>query len=405
MNRKTMKASWLALAALMFALLAGDVRADTALVRGEINLKDGPEVSFSVPVAVLQALKTSGMSAMVEDKEALGRLIDALMSDLGAMKDEHLLVLKVENEVEAHVWVEQADPDDPMRANCVCVDVAPGHHEPEISLRLPQGFFFLGSFIGNQFMEAHGKEALKKMIEHSFLAKIKQIEHGHGHDHPRHEQPHHEQPHHEPPHHEQPHHGQPHHEPPRHEQSHHGQPHREQSQHGQPYHDQPTEEVHRHIGHLKEKIDHLHREGRHDEAHGLEREADDLRRKIEEKERGQGHQQPHHHQAPSEEMHRHLRHLKEKMDFLRREGRHEEAKGLEHEADETRRKIEEMERGQGHQPPHHERSADAEHRTRALKEAIDHMFEAAKGLRDAHMHEVAEELARKAEEYRREINR
>jgi hypothetical protein len=397
-----MKASCLATAALIFALFSANVFANAALVRGEIKINDGPEISFGVPVGLLQALKTSGISAMVEDKEELGRLIDALMADLESMKDSHLLVLKAKNDVEAHIWVEEADPDDPMQANFVFVEVACANHEAEVSLRIPQAVFLLGSFMGNQFMEVHGEEIIK-MIHQSFLAKIKERKHEHS---LGHEQPHHDQPHHEQPHHEQPQQGQLHHEQPHHNQPQHGQP-----QHEQPHHGQPRiEEMHQHMGHLKEKIDHLRRQGRHEEAKGLEREADDIRRKIEEMEREHGHKQPHHEQASVEEMHQHMGHLKEKIDQLHRQGRHDDAKGLEREVDDIRRKIEEMERAHGHEQPHHEephqgRSGNSEQRTRALNEAANRMFEAAKRLHEANMHELAEELAREAERLRREINR
>ncbi len=323
---------------------------------------------------------------MVEDKDELCRLVDSLMAELESMKDSHLLVLKVKNDVEAHVWVEQADPDDPVQANYVFVDIAPGNHGAEVSLRIPQGAFLLGSFIGNQFMEVRGKEIMKT-IHQSIMAKIKEKERGHGHD--------------------QPHHGQAHHEEPRHDQPHHDEA--------------PIEEMHRHVEHLKEKVDHLRRQGRHEEAEGLEREIDEMRRKIKEIERGGGHEQPHHEkphhdqphpdEAPIEEMRRHVEHLKEKMDHLRRQGRHEEANGLEREVDEVCRTIEEMERGRGHDQPHHEdqphhdRSDDAEQRTRVLNAAIDHMFEAAKRLHEADAHELAEQLAREAERFRREINK
>ena len=381
MKRETMKASCLAIAVLILTLCVGDVLAGAALVRGEIKINHGPEVSFGVPVSLLQALKTSGISAMVEDKEELCGLVDSLMADLESMKDSHLLVLKAKNKMEAHVWVEQADPDDPTQANFVFVDITPRNHEGEISLRIPQGVFLLGSYMGNQFMEVHGEEIMA-MIRQSFLAKIKEMEHGHDHEQPHeHEQPYHDQRHQEQPHHEQPHHEQP-----------------------------PIEEMHQHVRHLQEKIDHLHREGRHEEAKELEREADDIRRKIEEMGRGHGQEQPRHEQAPIEEMHRHVEHLKEKIDHLRRQGRHDEAKGLEREADDIRRKIEEMERGRGHEQPHHEQphqgpSVNPEHRTRALNEAADRMFEAAKRLHEANMHELAEELAREAEKLRRKISK
>ena len=264
MKRKTMKASWLAVATLIFSVFIGDAFADATMVRGDINIDDGPKISFSVPVGLLQALKTSGISAMVENKEELCRLIDSLMAELESMKDNHLLILKAKNRVEAHVWVEETNRDEPMRANFVFVDIAPGNHEAEVSLRLPQGIFFLGSFIGNQFVETHGKEVLE-MVRQLFLTKIKEKDRRHDHEQPRHDQ-------------------------------------------------QPIEEMHQRIGHLKEKIDHLRQEGRHEEAEGLEREVEEIRRNIEEMERGHDHEQPH--QEPSHSSEHRTRILNEAVDNM-----------------------------------------------------------------------------------------
>lgn len=264
MKRKTMKASWLAVATLIFSVFIGDAFADATMVRGDINIDDGPKISFSVPVGLLQALKTSGISAMVENKEELCRLIDSLMAELESMKDNHLLILKAKNRVEAHVWVEETNRDEPMRANFVFVDIAPGNHEAEVSLRLPQGIFFLGSFIGNQFVETHGKEVLE-MVRQLFLTKIKEKDRRHDHEQPRHDQ-------------------------------------------------QPIEEMHQRIGHLKDKIDQLRREGRHEEAEGLKNEVEEIQRNIEEMERGHDHEQPH--QEPSHSSEHRTRILNEAVDNM-----------------------------------------------------------------------------------------
>ena len=414
MKLKTMKTIWLAVATLIFSVLIGDAFANTMIVRGDINIDDGPKISFSAPVALLQALKTSGISAMVENKEELCRLIDSLMGELESMKENHLLILRAKNEVEAHVWVEEANSDEPMRANFVFVDIAPGKHEPEVSLRLPQGVFFLCSFIGNQFVEEHRKEILQ-MFRQMFLTKIKEKDRRHDH--------------------EPPHYG--------------PQPIEEMHQHighlkekidqlrregrheeaeglereieeikrkieemergqdqGQPHRDpQPIEEMHRRIDHLKEKIDQLHRERRHEEAEGLIREVEEIRRNIEEMERGYGREQPRREPQPIEEMHRRIGNLREKIDNLRREGRHNEAEGLEREVDDIRRKIEEMERGHDREQPHQESSHNSEHRTRILNEAVDNMLKAAQRLHEANMHELAEKLAREAEKFRGEIHK
>ena len=355
MKRETMKTNWLVVATLIFSIFIGNASADTIIVRGDINIDDGPKISFSAPIGLLQALKTSGISAMVENKEELCHLIDSLIGELESIKGNHLLMLKAKNEVEAHVWVEEANRDESMRANFVFVDIAPGKHEPEVSLRLPQGIFLLGSFIGNQFVEEHRKEILDTFRQ-MCLIKIKEKDHRHGHD-------------------------PPHHEP------------------------EPVEEMHQRIGHLKEKIDHLRREGRHDEAEGLKREAEEIRRKIEEMERGHGHEPPHHGPEPVEEMHQRIGHLKEKIDHLRREGRHDEAEGLKREVEEIRKKIEEMERGHDREQPHHEPSHDSDHRIHILNEAVDNMLKAVQRLHEADMHELAEKLTHEAEEFRREIHK
>ena len=412
MKQKTMKASCLAIATLIFSFFVGDAFANAMIVRGDINIDDGPKISFSAPVGLLQALKTSGISAMVENKEELYRLIDSLMGELESMKENHLLVLRAKNEVEAHVWVEEANRDEPMRANFIFVDIAPGNHEPEVSLRLPQGIFFLGSFIGNQFVEKRGKEVLE-MFRQMLLIKIKEKAREHDHE-PFYRGP----------------------EPVeemyqrignlkekidrlrregRHEEAE-GLEHEVEEirrnfeemerghGHEQPHPDpQPIEEMHQRIGHLKEKIDQLHREGRHDEAEGLKREVEEIHRKIEEMERGHDREQPHPDPQPIEEMHQRIGHLKEKIDNLRREGRHDEAQGLEREVDDIRRKIEEMERGHDREQSHQEPSHNSEHRTRILNEAVDNMLKAAQRLHEADMHELAEKLAREAEKFRGEI--
>ena len=414
MKRKTIKASWLAVATLMFSLFMGDTFADAMIVRGDINIDDGPKISFSAPVGLLQALKTSGISAMVENKEELRRLIDSLMSELESMKENHLLVLKAENEVEAHVWVEEANRDEPMRTNFVFVDIAPGNHEPEVSLRLPQGIFFLGSFIGNQFVEEHRKEVLD-MFRQMFLIKIREKDRGHDHE-PSYRDP------------------QPIEEmhqrignlkekidylrrEGRHEEAE-GLEREVQEikrkivemergpNQEQPRRDpQPIEEMHQRIGNLKEKIDYLRREGRHEEAEGLEREIQEIKRKIEETERGPNQEQPRHDPQPIEEMHRRIGNLKEKIDQLRREGRQDEAERLKREVDDIRRKIEEMERGQDREQPRLEPSQNSEQRTRIINEAVDNMFRAAQKLHEANMHEQAEQLVREAEKFRREIHK
>jgi hypothetical protein len=346
-----MKTVYLAAAMLVLSFFTGEIFAETIIIRGEISIADGREICFSAPVGILEALKTSGISALVENKDEFCRLIDALGGELESAKDNDLLIFKAKNEAEAHVWLEEADGDEPMRDNFVFVDIEAGENEPEVSLRLPQGIFFLSSFIGNQLAEIHGEEVLETMRQ-SFLMKIREKA--------------------------------------------------RQSKH-EPFHDERDviEQMHRRIGHLKEKTEHLRREGRHEEAERLEQEVHEIHRNIEEMEHG--HKPPHDEQDVIEQMHRRIGHLKEKTEHLRREGRHEEAERLEQQVHEIRRNIEEMEHG--HKPPHHVRLHSPEHRNRMLNEAVGHLFEAVEKLREGDMHELADKLAIEAENYREAFHR
>ena len=65
MKLKTMKSSCLVAATLIFSIFISSAFADARIIRGDINIDDGPNISFSAPVGLLQALKTSGISAMV----------------------------------------------------------------------------------------------------------------------------------------------------------------------------------------------------------------------------------------------------------------------------------------------------------------------------------------------------
>ena len=91
MKLKAMKSSCLVAATLIFSIFISSAFADARIIRGDINIDDGPKISFSAPVGLLQALKTSGISAMVENKEELCRLIDSLIGELESIKDNHLL--------------------------------------------------------------------------------------------------------------------------------------------------------------------------------------------------------------------------------------------------------------------------------------------------------------------------
>ncbi len=97
-------------------------------------------------------------------------------------------------------------------------------------------------------------------------------------------------------------------------------------------------------------------------------------------------------------MHQRIGHLEDKIDQLRREGRHEEAEG-------PKTEVEEMQHGSGHDQSRQEPSHNSEHRASILNEAVDHMLEAVQKLRQAGMHELAEQLAREAEKFRGEIHK
>jgi hypothetical protein len=143
-------------------MYAGGACADALLIRGEIAIQDAAEIEFSVPVCLLEAIKTSGISAIVEDKDGLCERIDALIGDLASMKGEKLFVLEAEDEATIHIWVDEVGGDEAAEANFIMVDIDPAEeNEPNISLRLPKGLFFLGAFIGNQLMETYGKEFLE----------------------------------------------------------------------------------------------------------------------------------------------------------------------------------------------------------------------------------------------------
>lgn len=140
--------------ALSVSAYAGDL-----LIRGEVNLPDGPKIRFSVPVQILDALKTSGLSAMMKDREQFSQLVDSLCTDLESMKGKNLLAIKFDEHA-VEISVAEVDNDSPEEANFLKIDIQPKDDEPAINISLPKGLFFLSAFIGNQFMEMHGQELL-----------------------------------------------------------------------------------------------------------------------------------------------------------------------------------------------------------------------------------------------------
>jgi len=140
--------------------LASSAFAGDLLLRGEVKVPDGTEIGFSVPVQVLEAIKTSGISALMEDKDQFCGLVDSLIGDIDSMKGKNLLEINM-GKHGARISVDEANDDNPEEANFIKVDVKPaGENQPEVHFSLPKGIFFLGAFIGNQFMEQNGKELL-----------------------------------------------------------------------------------------------------------------------------------------------------------------------------------------------------------------------------------------------------
>lgn len=140
--------------------LASSAFAGDLLICGDVKAPDGTQIGFSVPVQVVEALKTSGLSAMMQDKDQFNVLVDGLMGDLSSMCGKNLLEISCDK-VRVKVGVAEVGDDNPEEANFVKLDVKPaGENQPDFHFRIPKGLFFLGAFIGNQFMETHGKEIL-----------------------------------------------------------------------------------------------------------------------------------------------------------------------------------------------------------------------------------------------------
>jgi len=142
---------------LLVVVLSVSAYAGDLLIRGEVEIPDGPEIRFSVPLQILDALKTSGLSAMMKDREQFNQLVDSLGSDLESMKGKNLLEFKFDDNA-AVISVDEVDDDSPEEANFLKIDIQPKGDDPAINISLPKGLFFLGAFIGNQFMEMHGHE-------------------------------------------------------------------------------------------------------------------------------------------------------------------------------------------------------------------------------------------------------
>lgn len=155
------------LSCLIVVSLSSGALADEMLIRGAIAAPDGTEIEFSVPISVIQTLKTSGLSAMVKDKAQFNELVDGLIGDLSSLKGENLVEVEMEG-CGVQITVDEVEGIDPIETHFVHIDIDPaGENQPKIEFRIPNGIFFLGGFIGNQFMELHGKdfmEMFKKQI-------------------------------------------------------------------------------------------------------------------------------------------------------------------------------------------------------------------------------------------------
>ncbi len=102
---------------------------------------------------------------MMKDKEQFNQLVDSLCADLESMKGKNLLEIKFDDKA-AVISVDEVDDDSPEEANFLNIDIQPKGDEPAINISLPKGLFFLGAFIGNQFMETHGQELLNILKQH-----------------------------------------------------------------------------------------------------------------------------------------------------------------------------------------------------------------------------------------------
>lgn len=154
------------LGCVVLALVASGAFAGDLLVRGKVAAPDGTAINFSVPVQLLEAVKTSGISALVQDKDKFNEIVDSLMGDLESIKGKNLVEISM-GKMGARVSVEEAAEDRPEEANFIKVDVKPAERDqPEVHFSLPKGIFFLGAFIGNQLMETYGKDLIELAKQH-----------------------------------------------------------------------------------------------------------------------------------------------------------------------------------------------------------------------------------------------
>lgn len=153
---------------LALLVLSTNVMASNLIIRGEVDMPDGPKINFTVPVDVLEAIKTSGLSALVNNKEKLNGIVDSLIGDLASVNGKSLVNINMDKHG-VSVIVDEVDEDQPEEANFIQLNVSSTEDDvPDINLRIPKGVVYLAAFIGNQFMEKHGEELMdiiKQKIE------------------------------------------------------------------------------------------------------------------------------------------------------------------------------------------------------------------------------------------------
>ncbi len=164
--KKMMKSKLIGFLAILF--VSTGVFAQDMLIRGNINAPDGTNIKFSVPVQVLEAIKTSGISAMMQDKEQFDQIVNFLIDDIRSMVGKNLVEIKFGDKA-ITVGVEEVNGDHPEEANFLNVDIKPAGEQPEIHFSFPKGIIFLGAFIGNQFMEQHGEEFFDLIKQHIMM--------------------------------------------------------------------------------------------------------------------------------------------------------------------------------------------------------------------------------------------
>ncbi|MFB3785504.1 MAG: hypothetical protein ACE15F_03955 [bacterium] len=153
---------------LLFGFASTGVMAQESVIRAEINPPDGTKINFSAPLSLLQTLKTSIPGQLVQDRGEIEGAVDELISEFDSIRGKDLV--RVEGPVQARIWVDEANGDDPEDLNFIQVRVQPaGGNQPDIQIRIPKGMIFLVSCITDQFFAKYGDEifsAIRQNIPH-----------------------------------------------------------------------------------------------------------------------------------------------------------------------------------------------------------------------------------------------